>query len=71
MTNIEVLTVEEIAALLKIEPRTVYRKVEANEIPGAFRVGQNGAIRFVKEEILKWITEQVQKGQSSESTQPQ
>ncbi|MCX5699589.1 MAG: helix-turn-helix domain-containing protein [Candidatus Omnitrophica bacterium] len=70
MSDIEVMTVEEVAALLRIEPRTVYRKVEANEIPGAFRVGQDGAIRFVKEEILKWINGQIQKGLSSETIQP-
>lgn len=60
MTNdIEVLTVDEVAAMLKIEPRTIYRKVEDNEIPGVFRVGPTGSIRFVKEEILKWIQGQI------------
>lgn len=69
MNDIELMEVEEVAALLKVEPRTIYRYVEDNRIPGVFRIskdGQNGAIRFVKAEILKWIQEQVQKGQNSE-----
>lgn len=65
MNEIELMEVEEVAALLKVEPRTIYRYVEDSKIPGVFRIskdGKDGAIRFVKEEILKWINEQIQKG---------
>ncbi len=61
MTNATYLTVEEVAALLRIDERTVYRKVEDKTIPGAFRIGPNGPIRFVKEKIMKWIETQAQR----------
>lgn len=60
-SNMEILTVEEVATMLKIEPRTVYRKVKAKAIPGVFRVGVTGAIRFAKQDILNWINEQIQR----------
>lgn len=55
--NIETLTIEEVAEILKVDDRTVYRKCENNEIPH-FRVGTTGAIRFVKSKFLQWIEEQ-------------
>lgn len=54
---LETLTVEEVASILKVDDRTVYRKCEDNEIPH-FRVGETGAIRFVKAKFLQWIEEQ-------------
>lgn len=65
MNEITALTVEQVAELLNIDPRTVYRKANKNEIPGMFRIGENGAIRFVKEEILKWINSQIHNQQSN------
>jgi excisionase family DNA binding protein len=62
MNDIELLTIEEVAGLLKVEPRTIYRYIDENKIPGVFRIsldGQTGSIRFVKAEILKWIQEQI------------
>lgn len=55
--NIETLTVEEVAQILKVDDRTVYRRCEDNQIPH-FRVGETGAIRFVKAKFLQWIEEQ-------------
>lgn len=55
--TIQLLTVEEVAEILKLDPRTVYRKCEANDIPH-FRVGETGAVRFVKAKVLEWIEAQ-------------
>lgn len=55
--HIETLTVEEVSDILKVDPRTIYRRVDENTIPH-FRVGETGAIRFVKTKFLQWIEEQ-------------
>jgi len=57
MNDIETMTVEEVANLLRVDERTIYRKCEMNEIPH-FRVGETGSIRFVKDKILQWINDQ-------------
>ena len=59
-TPTDVLTVEEVAEFLRIHPDTVYRKVETNEIPGAFRIGEGekAPIRFSKQVFLDWIHQQ-------------
>jgi len=51
----EILTLEEVAAYLKVGKRTVYRLVAAQELP-AFKVG--GSWRFRRQEIDQWINEQ-------------
>jgi len=51
----EILTLEEVAAYLKVGKRTVYRLVAAHELP-AFKVG--GSWRFRRQEIDQWINEQ-------------
>ncbi len=48
----EILTVDEVAAYLKLAPKTVYKLVSNKQIP-AFRVGKFW--RFKKTEIEKWI----------------
>jgi excisionase family DNA binding protein len=52
------MTVEELAKMLRVDERSVYRKAARNEIPGVFRVGNNGTIRFIKASILQWIFDQ-------------
>lgn len=56
-TEIETLTVDEVANILRVDDRTVYRKCEKNEIPH-FRIGGSGAIRFIKSKFLQWVEEQ-------------
>ena len=53
----EILTVEEVATLLKLEPHTIYARAEKDEIPGAFRVGEGKQppLRFSKRVIMEWI----------------
>lgn len=53
----EILTVEEVATLLQLHPQSVYEKVEKNELPGWFRLGEaeKAPIRFSKRVIMEWI----------------
>ena len=48
----EVLTAEELAAYLKVDVQTVYRKFRAGEIPGV-RIGR--AVRFKREVVDSWL----------------
>ena len=48
----EILTVEEVAALLKIHPKTVYKFLKANELQG-YRFGR--LWRFKKSDIMKLL----------------
>lgn len=50
----DILTVRDIAEMLKLAEKTVYSLVADREIPG-FKVG--GSWRFRKSEIDRWIKE--------------
>lgn len=50
------LTVPEVAELLKLSPKTVYRLAQRRELPG-FKVGS--AWRFLRRDIDSWAKEQV------------
>lgn len=57
--NMELLTVEEVAGMLRVDPRSIYRQVENNDIPGWFRLKNGtGAIRFIKAKVMEWIESQ-------------
>jgi excisionase family DNA binding protein len=47
-----VMTLEEVAAFLKIHPSTVYRLLKRHEIP-AFKMGRDW--RFNQESIERWV----------------
>jgi excisionase family DNA binding protein len=49
------LTIEQLAGMLRLDRRTVERRVSAGQIPGSFRLG--GARRFVRAVVEKWISE--------------
>lgn len=51
----QILTLDEVAAYLKVGKRTVYRLAAAKKIP-AFKVG--GTWRFSRDEIDQWIKRQ-------------
>lgn len=53
--ELEVLTLPEVAACLKVTERTIYRLAGAKKIP-AFKVG--GVWRFRKTDIEAWINSQ-------------
>ena len=55
MVDNSVLTVKEVAALLRVDEKTVYRLVKKRELPG-FKVA--GAWRFKSDDIESWIEKQ-------------
>lgn len=62
----EILTIREVAELLKINEKTAYKLASVGKIPG-FKVG--GSWRFERQEIASWIkrkVEEQQKGNGSD-----
>lgn len=55
----EILTLDDVAAYLKVGKRTVYRLAAVKKIP-AFKVG--GAWRFSRTDIDMWIKQQSMEG---------
>ena len=55
MAQDEVLTLKEVAALLKIAERTAYMMVQRGDLPG-FKVG--GQWRFERKDIDAWMNAQ-------------
>ena len=55
MQNAEVLTVRDVATLLKVGQKTVYSMAQTGELP-AFKV--RGQWRFARNDIDAWIDEQ-------------
>lgn len=55
MTENAALTVRDVAGLLAVDSKTVYRLAKRGELPG-FRVA--GAWRFMKGDIESWIEAQ-------------
>jgi excisionase family DNA binding protein len=55
--NLEVLTIRELADLLKINEKTAYKLAAGGKIPG-FKVG--GSWRFERQEIANWIKHKVE-----------
>jgi excisionase family DNA binding protein len=51
----EVLTVDELADLLRVERKTAYAAVAAGEIPGARRIGRT--IRIHRDAVLTWLAQ--------------
>jgi excisionase family DNA binding protein len=48
------LSVNEVAKLLRLHPHSVYRKIHAGELP-ACRLGEDGALRVRADELEKWL----------------
>ncbi len=48
----DIMTVEELAEYLKLDPQTIYRKFKEGEIPGV-KIGK--AIRFKRDIIDAWL----------------
>ncbi len=47
------LTADEVAALIRVERKTLYDAAKRGQIPGAFRVGR--LLRFKREVVLEWL----------------
>ncbi len=58
MANDEILTLKEVAQLLKVAEKTVYTMAQNQELP-AFKV--RGQWRFRREDIDRWIDQQTEK----------
>ena len=61
----EILTLDDVAAYLKVGKRTVYRLAAAKKIP-AFKVG--GTWRFSRADIDMWIKQQSMEGLNGRQT---
>ena len=55
MSSDEILTLKEVARLLKVAEKTVYTMAQRSELP-AFKV--RGQWRFRREDIHRWIDQQ-------------
>ena len=55
MQNAEVLTIKDVAALLKVGQKTAYSMAQTGELP-AFKV--RGQWRFSRKDIDEWIEKQ-------------
>lgn len=55
MQNQDVLTIKEVAALLKVGEKTIYSMTQSGELP-AFKV--RGQWRFSRKDIDAWIEKQ-------------
>jgi excisionase family DNA binding protein len=54
------MTVEEVAAFLNVDKKTVYRMAQRGDLPG-FKVA--GTWRFRREDLDRWIETQLQRSQ--------
>jgi excisionase family DNA binding protein len=53
----ELLTVDEVAELLRLNRKTVYAAIQRGEFPGARRIG--ATIRVSRDAMLQWFAGQV------------
>ena len=63
--NDEILTIREVADVLRINEKTAYKLASAGRIPG-FKVG--GSWRFQREEIGNWIKRKVEERQQGKNS---
>ena len=61
----DILTIRQLADLLKINEKTAYKLASAGKIPG-FKVG--GSWRFERQEISNWIKRKVEEQQRGQGT---
>jgi excisionase family DNA binding protein len=60
MTNTEIPTLlmpEEVAQILRVHVRSIYRRVKRNEIPGAVKLGstKQSMLRFRADDFYRWL----------------
>jgi excisionase family DNA binding protein len=53
LTPPEVLTVDELADLMRMDRKSIYAAIQRKEIPGVRRLGK--AIRIHRETVLRWL----------------
>lgn len=52
MTSEDIITVDELAVIIKCNTKTIYEAIKLGQLPGAFRVGR--VIRVHKPTVLAW-----------------
>jgi excisionase family DNA binding protein len=63
----KVMTLEELAELLRVHPSTIYRLLKKRKIPG-FKLGSDW--RFSQESVERWVKER-ESDTGSEQSSPQ
>lgn len=51
----DVLTMDELAALLRVDRKTAYAAVMRGEVPGVRRLGR--CIRISRDAVMRWLAE--------------
>ncbi len=51
----QILTVEEVADLMRVDRKTAYSAIADGEIPGVRRIGR--CIRVSRDELLRWLAD--------------
>jgi len=64
MSSDEILTIRDVAALLKIGEKTAYTMAQSGELPG-FKV--RGQWRFRRSDLDAWIRRQVERSKAERS----
>ena len=64
MSSDEILTIRDVAALLKIGEKTAYTMAQAGDLPG-FKV--RGQWRFRRNDLDAWIRQQVKQSKAERS----
>ena len=59
LTDTSALTVKDVADMLNVDTKTVYRLAQKHDLPG-FKVA--GTWRFMRSDIINWIDKQKPKG---------
>jgi carbamoylphosphate synthase small subunit len=53
--SVEVLKVEDVVEILRMEERLVYAAIRRNELPGVKRFGKRGIIRISRRVFFDWL----------------
>ena len=59
------MRVEELAAVLRVNPKTLYALIRRGEIPGVVRVGR--VIRMNRDVVVRWLSEGQVRGSRKQS----
>lgn len=60
-----VLTVDELAALLRVDRKSVYSAIQRGEIPGVRRLGRT--VRLHRDTVLRWLSQGQDRARSRRS----
>lgn len=55
MSDDQIMTIQEVAALLRISERTIYAMAKEGRLPGAVKVGRSW--RVLRPKLMAWLEE--------------